>query len=353
MAGFSAVLQIVFCSPMEYDGECINAARGPRREELFRMRKMIRRAVALLLAGILSVGMTAAAAAENPSARTDAEIQQSVVTREGEAANSIGSLLLQLVQLSLREDVRNLMRIEDFNQVMHEVVLRVLVWMFQNRDVTMKILLELGLTEEDLVGVGKIWDSGERVVDVIRNFRDSEDGQTLRESAAALDSDPEFQKDVHELMDMVNEGTVSNALKTIDSLMQEGKDILQKEADAPAGVLSREAEKRHLDRESFTGRLLSEMLRLTDLNAEVSSTLLGIMSNENVWTVLLQITNGSKELDDVLQEEYERLSNDPDVEGLLHRAMNIVDKLVEKAKDMDLTPIYDAFGQPAEEEGAE
>jgi hypothetical protein len=33
--------------------------------------------------------------------------------------------------------------------------------------------------------------------------------------------------------------------------------------------------------------------------------------------------------------------------------MDIVDKLVEKAKDMDLTPIYDAFGQPAEEEGAE
>ena len=316
------------------------------------MRKMIRRAVALLLAGILAVGMTAAAA-ENPSARTDAEIQQSVVTREGEAANSFGSMLLQLVQLSLREDVQSLMRIEDFNKVMHEVVLRVLVWMFQNRDVTMKILLELGLTEEDLVAVGKIWDSGERVVDVIRNFKASEDGQALRESAAALESDPGFQKDLHELMDMVNEGTVSSALKTIDSLMQEGKDILQKEADPPAGVLSREAEKRHLDRESFTGRLLSETLRLMDLKAEVNGALLGIMSNENVWTVLLQITNGSKELDDVLREEFNRLSNDPDVEGLLHRAMDIVDKLVEKAKEMDLTPIYDAFGQPAEEEGAE
>ena len=142
-------------------------------------------------------------------------------------------------------------------------------------------------------------------------------------------------------------------LDYFEPILQEGKDILQKEADPPAGVLSREAEKRHLDRESFTGRLLSETLRLMDLKAEVNGALLGIMSNENVWTVLLQITNGSKELDDVLREEFNRLSNDPDVEGLLHRAMDIVDKLVEKAKDMDLTPIYDAFGQQAEEEGAE
>lgn len=288
--------------------------------------------IAALLAVTLSAGMLPAAAAENPAGRTDAEIQQTVVTREGENNDSIGSLLLELVRLTTREDVRELMQIEDFHLIVHEVIFKVLVWMVENRPVTMKILAELGLSEEDLRAVDKIWDSGGRIAESIREYGESEAGKKLEEEAEALGNDPEYMQSLVELVDLINENTVTGTLQTLDRLFSEGKDVL--ESEEAAGILTREAERRQLDKESFTGRLLTELLHIVDLNASVSDTILKILKNEHLWAMLLQITNGSRELDEALRQEFDSLGKDEEVNAFLKRLLNGMEGAVDKMKDL-------------------
>ena len=305
--------------------------------------------IAALLAVTLSAGMLPAAAAENPAGRTDAEIQQTVVTREGENNDSIGSLLLELARLTTREDVRELMQIEDFHLIVHEVIFKVLVWMVENRPVTMKILAELGLSEEDLRAVYKIWDSSERIAESIREYGESEAGKKLEKEAEALGNDPEYMQSLVELVDLINENTVTGTLQMLDRLFSQQQTAPEEEAP---GALSREAEKRQMDRESFTGQLLTELLRVVDLNAEVSDTILKILKNEHLWAMLLQITNGSRELDEALRQEFNSLGKDEEVNAFLKRLISGMDKAVDKMKDLTSEETQQTETQQTEEEEA-
>ena len=300
------------------------------------MRKWMRKLTAVLLALILPAGTICAAAAEAPAGRTDAEIQQSVVTLEGKEENSIRSLLIQLAQLMTREDIRSLMRIEDVHEISHEVIFKVVLWMVENREVTMKILMELGLSEDDLRAVNKIWDSGERVSESMRSYRESGPGKQLTETADAPDRDPKFRKSLEELVDLLSPETISGVLNTFLRLLDEGKAILEEES-AP-GALSGEAEKQQLDRTTFTGKLVDELLRLGDLNESVSSVFAKLLENDLVWELLLLLTNESAELNDVLRQEFSSLGQDPDITAFLERIMEGMDKAFEKAEEIGLTP---------------
>ena len=89
------------------------------------MRKKLRIFTVQLLAAALSAMCLLPAAAENPDHRTDAELQESVVTREGEGNGTLAENLEQLVVLLTREDVRSLMKIEDVGVITNEVIFRV------------------------------------------------------------------------------------------------------------------------------------------------------------------------------------------------------------------------------------
>lgn len=131
----------------------------------------MKRRLAAVLAGM--VLFSCAAAPAEDIGRDTVDIQESLVTREYTDA-TLEDHFLQLALLVQKDEVRNLLKIEDVSTIATEVVWKVLVWMWHNRPVTMKILVEFGVSEPDLRNVEKLWDSAERIIDALRKHGESD-----------------------------------------------------------------------------------------------------------------------------------------------------------------------------------
>ena len=128
----------------------------------WQVKKRMKKWIAGMLAILLRQSGTLAAAQESQGL-TDAEIQESMKTREEEKPQTLSSSFRLVAQLLQNEDVRGLLQIQDVKDLMNEGAFKILLWMLQNRSVTMKILKELGVGKEDRKCIGKIWDSAERI----------------------------------------------------------------------------------------------------------------------------------------------------------------------------------------------
>ena len=112
---------------------------------------------ALLAVALLFSGGTVLA--ENANSRDIVDIQESMSSREGETVGTLAENILFLMEALQKEEIRSLLKMEDVQDILSEVVYRVLAWLVENRPVTMKILAELGVVESDLRCIEKLWDS--------------------------------------------------------------------------------------------------------------------------------------------------------------------------------------------------
>ena len=102
-----------------------------------------------------------------------------MVSGEGEAPGSLAQNLRMIQNLLKDEDMQAILKNKDASAVTAEIALRVLMWLVQNRPVTIKILVELGIGETELKCIEKIWDSSERVAAAYKEYLDSEDGSSF------------------------------------------------------------------------------------------------------------------------------------------------------------------------------
>ena len=130
--------------------------------------------------------------AESTEPKENADIQEAVVSVEGESLGTLSENIRFLKDLAQNEEVRELLGMEEVKTVTSEIIWRVLIWLYQNRPVTMKILAELGVKESDRRCIEKLWDSADRIGEALMNHSQTEDGRQLQAEAEAVKNDPDI-----------------------------------------------------------------------------------------------------------------------------------------------------------------
>ncbi len=234
------------------------------------------------------------------------------------------------------EDVRSLIQMRDVQDLMSEVVVKVLIWMLQNRETTMEILKELGIGETDLRCIGKLWDSADRVRDAWRRYSETEDGRRLAAEAGAVAEDPVFNKAVDDFLKLASSGDIASIVDALRSAMREEMD----EAP-PEGGMTQEALARRLDRSTLTGTLFLQLMGLVEKSDWARSSLPALMENENLWKLIVHLSE-TKWLDEALREEARILGDDPEIPDFLQRTAEAAVYLIRDLSEAEEPPEQDA-----------
>ena len=320
------------------------------------MKRQARMLTALLLAAVLSFGCLLPAAAENPDRRTDAELQESVVTREGEETGTLVENLEQLVLLLTRKDVLSLMKIEDVGVITNEVIFRVVEWMLQNREVTMKILVELGASEADLRSIEKIWDSGLRIKAAILEFEESETGRQIAADAEALENDPAFMETLKAFTNLATEENIEDILEILSTVLNpepSPKPEGEGGEETTEGWLLQEALARKLDLESFSGEKVSALLRILQDRENFHESLEKLLENEHLWSLLRSVVGGADNpLNDVFRQEWNTLASDEEVRDFCLQTARGCSQALDRLKELNEKAAQAAESQQTTEEAA-
>ena len=247
--------------------------------------------------------------AENTGKDT-VSIQESMVSVEGESVGSLAENFRFLADLLKNEEIRSLLKMEDVSTIFTEVVWKVLVWMYENRPVTMKILTELGVDERNQRRIAVIWDSADRIAHEVDVFKASEEGRQLQEEGNALLADPDLQKTLIGILNLAKSEDLSNLLEAV----WKAAESAGTEATDSDGVLTAEATKRKLGLNTYIGNTILNILKTLEESDWVRNSLPQLQANENLWNFLLHLASmDNSGLDNVIREEMEKLSQDPEI----------------------------------------
>ncbi len=306
----------------------------------------IKRWFAVLTAGLFLFSWAAAPAED--VGRNTVEIQESLVSRENDTSATLQDHLKLVQELLQTEEVRNLLKFDDVKTIATEVLARVLIWMIQNRPVTMKILTELGIGETDLRCIGKIWDSADRVTAAFNEYGSTDDGQQLIAEFEALKDDPEFLQSLDNFEAMITSRDVASILEAIEA------DVSSFSKENPEETpLTQEALIRHLNDMSFTGALLLKLFSTLEKSPFVRESLPALLQNENLWTFLMHLSNLNANTDHVLREELMLLSGDPEIHEFTERTATALLDLANKLRSLnDPDPLPENTTEETPEEAA-
>ena len=261
-----------------------------------------------------------------------ADLQETVVTREGEELGTLGDNIRFLAQTLQNEDVRGLLRRDDVRDLFTEVVLKTLVWLYENRPVTMKILAELGVSEKDRECVDKIWDSAERVREAAESYAATEDGQQLQQKFERVKNDPDVTEAAKSFLKIVESGETLEFLK---EMKETAETLMTGQAPEEAsGQLAQEALEHHMDLSTFTGRVLLRILQVMERNRWGSEYLPKLLTNENVWSLLIHLASQESGPPTVFRDEYMRLANDPQIIDFVDRAITDLGKAKDEVMEI-------------------
>ena len=313
-------------------------------------------------AGILAVILLfsgGSAFAESSPAQGNAGLPEAAA-EDGEGTGTLKDNLRFLVDTFRNEEVQSLLRRKDIQDLFNEVIVKVLVWMIENRPVTMKILAEMGVSESECGLIGRIWDSADRITAAAEEYWETEDGKLLKQEFDAVLNDPDINEAFESMFRIFGSGEFVQLLQEIkeaadsDAPAAEGTAVPgdspetgtdgeeDGEPEPQEGLLMQQAKERQLDSTTFSGQVLMAAIRLLD-QADLEMDFLGkLLTNENLWTLISHLAR--RESNAVLQarEEYKQLMNDPEIAAFFRRT---ADELF-AARDQ----IYDLIDGLSEEE---
>ena len=255
--------------------------------------------------------------AESTEPKENADIQETVVSVEGENLGTLSENIRFLKDLAQNKEVRELLGMEEVKTVTSEIIWRVLIWLYQNRPVTMKILAELGVKESDRRCIEKLWDSADRIGEALMNHSQTEDGRQLQAEAEAVKNDPELQESLVNFQALAT----SEDLTVILDTLSEAVKAETAEKKNPDGALTKEALNRNVDQSSFIGKLIIEALTVMDRSEWARKSVPKLLKNENLWRFLAHLSGGNSELDRVFREEFVLITSDPEINVFFKQTM--------------------------------
>ena len=269
---------------------------------------------ALLAVALLFSGGTVLA--ENANSRDIVDIQESMSSREGETVGTLAENILFLMEALQKEEIRSLLKMEDVQDILSEVVYRVLAWLVENRPVTMKILAELGVVESDLRCIEKLWDSADRISAATEAYMETEDGKQLSAEIKAVQQDQELRETLVRFAELLSSEDLLSMLSTISDAVDQVADAER----ASAGSLTEIALSRQLDPTSFIGNLVIDLLIVLERSKWARESLPALLNSETLWPLLNHLADNTQ-LDAIYQEELTLLMRDPDINDFLQRTL--------------------------------
>lgn len=266
-------------------------------------------AAMILLAGSVSL-------AENPDRKETADIEESMITVEGETLGTLSENILMISSLLQDEEVRALLKMEEVTEVTSEIIWRVLLWMYQNRPVTMKILTALDVNESDQQCISRIWDSSDRIIAAYNEYLETEDGKQLDTELKVLMSDQEFRKSLADFSHML---TSDELLLLLEAL----KDTVTSDQEIPLdGPLTRQVKNQEAAKSSLSGRMTLRALYVLEQSEWARESLPNLMNNKNLQKYLLHLYNNKSGLDLLIQEELKLLLSDAQMMDFLKKTLS-------------------------------
>ena len=176
------------------------------------MKRLIALLTALLvLCSGLSVFAESGERAEKDAVYDTVEIEERMVTDDSRmSAGTLAENIRLFLDLLESEDVRSLLKIDDVKDVLGEIVARTIIWLWQNRPVTMKILAELGVPEEEREAISVIWDSAERMEKQELAYLKTDEGKAFLRDLEELRKLPAFNRLLQEYTAMVKARDVND-----------------------------------------------------------------------------------------------------------------------------------------------
>ena len=304
----------------------------------------MKRWIAVMLAAILLL-TGSLAAAEGAGGTMDAETREAMEPQKEENVGTLIKDLVFLVELLQNEDVRNLFQLRDVQDLMNEGVYRVLVWMVENRPVTMKILVELGVGESGLRCIDIIWDGAERIETAWRSLTVTEEGKQLLAELAAVRDDPEIQKSAAKLWAVISSDEVATLLDSFWNTVINGS-----APEPPQGALTQEAQERQMDTTTFTGGLLIELLKFVEESEWAQESIPALLINENLWRLLIHLSKDN-EVYRVIREEFRILAEASEIKALLQQMIqeitDLYQRMLEDPDQLTMTETDDASHEEA------
>ena len=269
------------------------------------MKRWLAAWVALILLFSGSAGL-----AEDSSDPTTADIQESLVTQEGEAAGTLLENISLLLDVMKSEEFQTLMELEDGRTVIYDIVARVANWLMDNPDVTGKILAELGAGEKEQRYVPQVLGSIRRLTTALNDYASSEEAQQLEADYTALMEDPDINEALDNFNALFSSESFSDSLGILLNSLQ-----AQPETDVSgySGILTQEAQSRNLNSSSFSGKIVMEILRMTEQSEWAQSSLPKLQVNENLWRFSHDLANCSREINEIFENEFRELASDPEL----------------------------------------
>lgn len=265
-----------------------------------------------ILAGWLAVMLLFAAGitlAENPGEENTVNIEESLVSGEGLDAGSVAQNLRLIQELLKSEDVREILKNPDVNSVLSEVLGRILVWMVKNKEVTMKILTEMGVSETDRNSIEKIWDSLDRINESYKEYLESDDGKQLAAEYAAVKNDPDVIQAAKDFRTLSTSEDLEQLLKALDEAVEADKSNNEMEN----GQLTQAVIDREVNDKTFVGALIIEIMKVLDNSPWAQNSLPKLANNENVLKFLHHLAKGTPEQDKLIRDELRLILGDREV----------------------------------------
>lgn len=264
----------------------------------------VRKWLAACLAALLLFGCFPALGEDGSTA----DLQESVVTREGDEVGSLADNLRFLVETLRNEEVRSLLSRDDIQELFSEVFVKAALWFYENRPVTMKVLAELDVSAKDRQTIGVIWDSVDRVRAAVNEYNLSGEGQQLLGELEAVVMDPELSSWLSGFR------AVLESDGFLDRLF--GGAPLPSPGEGDASFLSPDGEN-PLDETTWFGSVLIRFL-LAVREADPDHEFLGsLLRSENLRKLMFHLSDSRSRLMPVIEREVKALSENPDVNELL------------------------------------
>ena len=267
----------------------------------------------ILIPALALSSFSGAAALSEDEMPGTAEIQESVITDEGDREpDTLNDNLRLIIDTFHSPEFQDLLKNDEVKDVLSEGTTRVAIWLLENRTVTMKILKELGVSEKDRQCVEKIWDSASRLYNLEQEYEQSEDGQLLRAEIQALWNNPVFQQFLKDYRTSMETIDFRELLKAVKRTVEEGPDS---PGDPDLATVFR-AE--GVEDDSIPAALIMVFLSFAQLNQVSNRSLKLLLKEKDFWTVVLHIANNRLNMDQLpMLEEFRKLTSDPEVMDFL------------------------------------
>ena len=296
----------------------------------------MRRWMAWLLAATLIIGGIPIfnASGEDDAGTLDiVAIQEGMISEEGDQyrGDALADNLRLVAELLQSEEVNDLLQIQDVREVAAELMTNVGRWLWENPEVTLKILMELGFTQDQMDMVQRLWKIAEDLAAEERVYYESEDGQLLQQEFDTLKANPAYMQVIEDLEELISSADLRTVVTSLIEAVKEKESI-----DYWNEEIVKKFTERDLETEDEVSALLVEVLSVVAHSEWSKESMPELLNQDDFWIVIEHLQNSREERVMVqLRKTIREVTADEELMAFLSEACEQIMPIVEVLKEYE------------------